>query len=132
MGIKQKCNVILPGNKPLKIYQTLDSLGLTKDYILFAETSFKFSLTKVLAHQQDLLLKAVKIILFDCANYPQYPIYKLCIVKRVDLEQSVVKLNRLASWFSRDPCQDLMQVIAKEVGISRIRRLFDEEIYPYF
>ena len=118
VGIKGKWNIVLPGNKVLKIDQTVHQMGLTKDYIIFAETSFKFSLANVFAHQQDLLPKAVKLILSDFADYPQYPISKLYIVKRADLKQATVRTNKFLNWFSGNLFGHLPKVVAQEVEIA--------------
>ncbi|MDJ0567947.1 MAG: carotenoid oxygenase family protein [Pleurocapsa sp. MO_192.B19] len=118
VGIKGKWNIVLPGNRPLRIDQTVHQMGLTQDYIVFAETSFKFSLANMITYQKDLFPTALKIILANFSDYPQYPTTKLYIVKRSDLKQEVSKTNRFAVWFSRSPFKHLPKVVAKEVEIA--------------
>ena len=118
VGIKGKWNIVLPKNRPLRIDQTVHQMGLTQDYIVFAETSFKFSLENILAYQKDLLATDFKILLSDFIDYPQYPSTKLYIVKRADLKPEATKTNKIAAWFSRSPFRHLPQVVAKEVEIA--------------
>ncbi|MDJ0567946.1 MAG: carotenoid oxygenase family protein [Pleurocapsa sp. MO_192.B19] len=118
VGIKCKWNVVLPRNRSLKIDQTVHQMGLTRDYLIFAETSFKFSLENILPFQKNYLATAFKILLADFIDYPQYPSTKLYIVKRADLKPEAAKTNKFAAWFSRSPFKHLPKVVAQEVEIA--------------
>ncbi len=118
VGIKGKWNIVLPGNRPLRIDQTVHQMGLTQDYLVFAETSFKFSFANMINFQKDFFATAIKIILANFNDYPQYPTTKLYIVKRADLKPEAAKTNKFATWFSRSPFKHLPQVVAKEVEIA--------------
>ena len=118
VGIKGKWNIVLPGNRPLIIDQTVHQIGLTQEYIVFAETSFKFSLANLINFQKDFFATAIKIILSDFADYPQYPTTKLYIVKRADLKPEATKTNKFATWFSPSDFKHLPKVVAKEVEIA--------------
>ncbi len=118
VGIKGKWNVVLPGNRSLQIDQTVHQMGLTQDYILFVETSFKFSLDNILPFQKNYLATAFKILLADFIDYPQYPSTKLYIVKRADLKLAAPKANKFRNWFSRRSGKDLPQVVAQEVELA--------------
>ena len=118
VGIKGKWNVVLPGNRSLKIDQTVHQMGLTQDYILFVETSFKFSLDNILPFQKNYLATAFKILVADFIDYPQHSSTKLYIVKRTDLKLKTLKANRFRDWFSRSPFKHLPKVVAKEVELA--------------
>jgi carotenoid cleavage dioxygenase-like enzyme len=117
VDIARKWNVLLSGNRPLKIDQTVHQMGLTKNYVIFAETSFKFSLENILPYQTNVLATDFKILLADFIDYPQYPTTKLYIVKREDLKQAKAKTNKLSNFFSRSHFKNLPTVVAKSVEI---------------
>lgn len=118
VGIKGKWNIVLPGNRPLQIDQTVHQMALTEDYIIFVETSFKFSLENTLPYQRNSLVTSFKIFLTDFLNYPQYPSTKLYIVKRADLTPETAITDKIANFFSRSPFLDLPRVVAKEVELA--------------
>lgn len=117
-GIKGKWNIVLPGNKPLKIDQTVHQMGLTKDYLVFAETSFKFSLENIMAYQKNALATAFKVLLADFIDYPQYPTTKLYIVKRSDLAATATDYEPSPDGNSLDSRKALPKVFAKEVELA--------------
>ena len=88
-------NIVLPGNRPLQIDQTTHQMGITKDYIVFVETSFKFSLENTLPYQTNSLATSFKIFFTDFFNYPQHPYTKLYIVKRADLKSTTATPGKL-------------------------------------
>ncbi|MEM9510535.1 MAG: carotenoid oxygenase family protein [Cyanobacteria bacterium P01_E01_bin.35] len=111
----RKWNIVLPGNKPLKIDQTVHQMGMTKDYIVFVETSFKFSLENTLPFQRNSLATSLKILLTDFFNYPQYPYTKLFIVKRADLTPDATAANKPKLFFGK---AQLPRVVAQSVELA--------------
>ncbi len=118
VNIVQKWNVKLPGDRQIKIDQTVHQMGLTKDYITFAETSFKFSLENILPFQKNFLVNDLKILIADFIDYPQYPETKLYIIKREDLKKVAAKPKNFFSLFSRNKFKDIPTVTAKEVTLA--------------
>ncbi|MEM7557171.1 MAG: carotenoid oxygenase family protein, partial [Cyanobacteria bacterium P01_A01_bin.84] len=118
VGIKKKWKVVLPGNKKIRIDQTIHQMGISKDYILLAETSFKFSVANLITFQKDLFATSMKMLLSDFANYPQYQFTKLYIIKRADLKTEVIKTNKFSNWLFRKPVEHLPTVTAQEVEIA--------------
>jgi carotenoid cleavage dioxygenase-like enzyme len=124
VGIKQKWNIVLPGYRPLRIDQTVHQMGITKDYIVFAESSFKFSLENALPYQKKSLATSFKIFLTDFLDYPQYPSTKLYIVKRADLKTAEFKaqkmdhINKINNWLASDRFKDLPKVVAQVAEIA--------------
>lgn len=118
VDIKQKWNIVLPGKKHLKIDQTVHQMGITKDYIVFVESSFKFSLDNTLPFLRSYLATSFKILVADFIDYPQYPSTKLYIVKRSDLKLEKTKTGKFLGWFNRSPFKDLPKVVAKEVELA--------------
>lgn len=113
----QKWNVVLPNKRQIKIDQTVHQMGITKDYIVLAETSFKFSLENILPYQKDNLATDLKILLADFIDYPQLPYTKLYIIKRTDLKQAAQKktTNKLFSGLFGNKTDQLPTVTAQEV-----------------
>jgi carotenoid cleavage dioxygenase-like enzyme len=127
VGIKQKWNVVLPGDRPLVIDQTVHQMGLTQDYIVFAESSFKFSVENILPYQKKSLATSFKIFLTDFLDYPQYPSTKLYIVKRADLKTAAIRthkinnfnnINKINHWLDRDRFKHLPKVEAQVAEIA--------------
>ena len=118
VDIKGKWHLVLPNKKSIKIDQTIHQIGLTKKYIVLAETSFKFSMENLLPYQRDTLATDLKILLADFLDYPQFPDTKLYIVKREDLKTAKVTGNKLLRWFSRSPSKNIPKIVAKEVKIA--------------
>jgi len=116
VDIKGKWHLVLSKNRSIKIDQTIHQIGLTKKYIVLAETSFKFSMENLLPYQRDVLATDLKILLADFLDYPQFPNTKLYIVKREDLSSAQVA-NKFWNLFSRSPSKNIPKVIAKEVTI---------------
>lgn len=118
IDINGKWNILLSKYNPLVINQTVHQMGLTEKYILFAETSFKFSLENVLPFQKNNLATSFKTFFIDFSDYPQYPSTKLYIVKRADLEATRNKSNKALDWLIRNPFVGIPTVIAQEVEIA--------------
>ncbi|MGL5875860.1 MAG: carotenoid oxygenase family protein, partial [Xenococcaceae cyanobacterium] len=115
--IQKKWNVLLSGNRPLIIDQTTHQMGLTKDYLVLVETSFKFALENSLPYQTSSLVNDAKILLADFLNYTQFPCTKLYIIKLADLEKTETQKNNIFSFFNRTLDQNLPTVIAKEITL---------------
>ena len=117
VGIRGKWHIVLPNNHSIKIDQTIHQIGLTKKYIVLAETSFKFSMENLLPYQRDVLATDLQILLADFLDYPQFPNTKLYIIKREDLSTAKVA-NKFWNLFSRSPSKNIPKVVAKEVTIA--------------
>ncbi|MEL6440002.1 MAG: carotenoid oxygenase family protein [Cyanobacteria bacterium J06621_8] len=118
VDISRKWNIVLPGNRPLVIDQTVHQMGITRDYIVFAETSFKFSLENTFPFQRNSILSSFIIFMTDFLNYPQYPVTKLFIIDKANLEiKDTSLLTKIKNFFSRSQFKDLPKVVAKEVKI---------------
>ncbi|MGL5875761.1 MAG: carotenoid oxygenase family protein, partial [Xenococcaceae cyanobacterium] len=109
VDIQKKWKVLLSGNRPLIIDQTTHQMGLTRDYLVMAETSFKFSVEKSFPYLSNFLVNDAKIFLAGFLNYTQYPYTKLYIIKRADLEKAETKKNIFSN--------NLPTVIAQEVTL---------------
>ncbi|MEM8832422.1 MAG: carotenoid oxygenase family protein, partial [Cyanobacteria bacterium P01_G01_bin.19] len=118
VDIAGKWHVILPNKRSIKIDQTIHQIGLTKKYLVLAETSFKFSMENLLPYQRDLLATDLKVLLADFLDYPQSPETKLYIIKREDLNNAKLKGNKFLRWISRSPSKNVPKVVAKEVKIA--------------
>ena len=118
VGISQKWNIVLPYNRPLRIGQTVHQMGMTQDYIVFAETSFKFALESTLPFKRSSLFSSFIIFITDFLNYPQYPSTNLYIVKKSDLVIKTPDLfTRFTNLFDRTAFKHLPKVVAKKVEI---------------
>ncbi|MGK7893593.1 MAG: carotenoid oxygenase family protein, partial [Xenococcus sp. (in: cyanobacteria)] len=117
VGIEQQWNILLPGNKPLVIDQTVHQMGLTEKYLIIAESSFKFSLENTLPYQRATKFNSFKIFLADLFDYPQFPSTKLYIVKREDLEKAAKQPKPWWSFLSFKKEPPLPVATAKEVNI---------------
>ena len=118
VGIKGKWHLVLPNKRSIKIDQTIHQIGLTKKYLVLAETSFKFSMENLLPYQRDYLATSLKVLLADFLDYPQFPETKLYIVKREDLKTAKVTTNKFLRWISRSPSKNIPKVVAKKVKIA--------------
>lgn len=118
VGISKKWNIVLPYNRPLRIGQTVHQMAMTQDYIVFAETSFKFSLENTLPFQRSSLLSSFIVFITDFLNYPQYPSTNLYIVKKSDLALETPSLfTKFTNLFDRTAFKHLPKVVAKRVEI---------------
>ena len=118
VDICQKWNIVLPFNRPLNIRQTVHQMGITRDYIVFADTSFKFSLESTLPFAKNSLLSSFIVFITDFLNYPQDHSTNLYIVKKADL--AVTKpslLTRLTNLGDRSRFKHLPKVVAQKVEI---------------
>ena len=121
VDIKDKWNIVLPGNRPLKIEQTMHQMGITDDYIVFAESSFKFSIEDTFLFQRNSLLSSFITFLIDFLNYPQYPRTNLYIINKADLKsdnKNTSLWTKFTNFFSRDKFKDLPKVVAQKVEVT--------------
>lgn len=84
-GNFQKWKVLLPNGCKLKIEQTLHQIGLTKDYIILADTSFKFDSDEILPQPSKQLAEDSEVFALDLFDYQQLPKTNIYIVRRGDL-----------------------------------------------
>ena len=92
-------------------------MGITKNHIVFVETSFKFSLENTLPFQRNSLATSFKILLTDFFNYPQYPYTKLYIIKRADLTPEAATAKKVFGGILQKKSEKLPTVIAQEVEL---------------
>ncbi|HEY9296566.1 MAG TPA: carotenoid oxygenase family protein, partial [Phormidium sp.] len=85
IGNFHKWKVLLPNGRPLKIEQTLHQIGLTKDYIVLADTSFKFDADEILPQSNKQIAEDIEILGLDLLDYQQLPNTNLYLVRRADL-----------------------------------------------
>lgn len=78
-------DVVNEKGHPLKIRQTLHQMGITQDYIVLADTAFKFSLGEVLPFLHDDVVDHIEMLANDFLDSPQLPYTDLYIVRRADL-----------------------------------------------
>lgn len=78
--------VVRRGIWPIAIRQTLHQMGLTRDYIVLADTSFKFDLTEILPYVSNEIIEDLQIFLNSLLDYPQLPYTNLYIIRRADLK----------------------------------------------
>ncbi len=96
--LSETWQVRLPNGRPLKIDETLHQIGLTKDYIILADTSFKLALEHFLPYQKSQISEDAKILFADLFDYPQLDITKLYFVRRADLKSSPPKSQGIPKW----------------------------------
>ena len=118
VGISRKWNIVLPFNRPLRIEQTVHQMGITQDYIVFAETSFKFSLENTLPYQKNSILSSFIVFITDFLNYPQYPSTNLYIVSKADLDSYTPNLFiKFINFFSRHQFKHLPKIVATKIEV---------------
>ncbi|MEG4394555.1 carotenoid oxygenase family protein [Microcoleus sp. BROC3] len=80
-----KWKVVLPNGKQIKVKQTLHQMGLTKNYIVFADTAFKIALEELLFAEQGELIEEIEILIRELTDIPQLADTKMWIVPRKEL-----------------------------------------------
>lgn len=117
VDISKKWNVVLPNGRSPKIEQTIHQMGVTQDYVVLAETSFKLVPENFLPYQSSEIANNAKVILADLLDYPQLPFTKLYIIRRADLKNSESKHQKLSPFSQRNFFKQLPTVVAKEVKV---------------
>lgn len=84
-SLNHRWQVLLPNHRPLKIEQTLHQMGITKNYLILADTGFKFLLEHFLPYQQSQLAEDAKILFADLLDYPQLDYCKIYLIPRSQL-----------------------------------------------
>jgi len=77
--------VVLPNGKPIKVKQTLHQMGLTKNYIVLADTAFKIALEELLFAEHCVLIDEIEILIRELTDIPQLADTKVWIVPREKL-----------------------------------------------
>ena len=85
-SINHRWQVLLSNGRPLKIEQTLHQMGMTKNYIILADTGFKFLLEHFLPYQKSQLAEDAKILFADLLDYPQLDYTKVYLIPRSQLK----------------------------------------------
>ncbi|MGB7415066.1 MAG: carotenoid oxygenase family protein [Thermosynechococcaceae cyanobacterium] len=96
--LSETWQVRLPNGRPLKIDETLHQIGLTKDYLVLADTSFKLALEHFLPYQKSQISEDAKVLFADLFDYPQLDITKLYFVRRADLKSSPPQRQGIPKW----------------------------------
>lgn len=121
VSISKRWRVLLPDGRNLKIEQSLHQMGLTRDYVVLADTGFKLLLEHFLPYQNSQLAEDAKILIADLLDYPQLPFTKVYIIRRDDLisskSESQTVLQFLQRIVSKEPLEELPVVVAKEVQL---------------
>lgn len=81
----EKWKVVLPNGKPIKVKQTLHQMGLTKNYIVLADTAFKIALEELLFAEQYKLIEEIEVLIRELTDIPQLADTKVWIVPRKEL-----------------------------------------------
>jgi hypothetical protein len=117
--MENRWKVVLSNGRSPIIDQTIHQMGVTRDYLVFVETSFKFSLENILPYQkqENNLANDLKILLADFLDTPQYPYSKLYIVKRKDLKPNPEPNNNWWSKILGKNKYNIPTVIAQEVTL---------------
>ncbi|MDX2212783.1 MAG: carotenoid oxygenase family protein [Oculatellaceae cyanobacterium bins.114] len=71
---------------PIKLHQTLHQMGITKDYIVLADTAFKIDFGEVLPFIQEVATGHIETLSTDLFNYPQLPYTDIYVIRRADLK----------------------------------------------
>ena len=116
IDIQRKWNVVLADGSPLNIEQTVHQMGITRDYIILGETSFKLAVENFLPYQTSQIDEDIKILLQDILDYPQLPFTKIYIINRKDLQQSKNQHKRSFPLFN-NKSPKIPTVVATEVKI---------------
>lgn len=80
-----KWKVVLPNGKPIKVKQTLHQMGLTKNYIILADTAFKIALEELLFAEEREFIEEIEILIRELTDIPQLADTKVWIVPRKEL-----------------------------------------------
>jgi len=77
--------VVLPNGKPIKVKQTLHQMGLTKNYIILADTAFKIALEELLFAEGCKFIEEIEILIRELTDIPQLADTKVWVVPRKEL-----------------------------------------------
>ncbi len=99
--VSERWRVMLPNNRSIRVEETLHQIGLTQDFIVIADTSFKLVLEHFLPYQKSQLAEDAKILLADLLDYPQLDITKLYIVRRADLKPQPSETLPIPTWLRK-------------------------------
>jgi len=80
-----KWKVVLPNGKPIKVKQTLHQMGLTKNYIVLADTAFKIAVEELLFAEGCKFIEEIEILIRELTDIPQLADTKVWIVPRKGL-----------------------------------------------
>lgn len=80
-----KWKVVLPNGKPIKVKQTLHQMGLTKNYIVLADTAFKIALEELLFAEKCEFIEEIEVLVRELTDIPQLADTKVWIVPRKEL-----------------------------------------------
>ena len=85
VGDITRWELVLDDGSPIEITETLHQMGITKDYIILADTSFKFDMEEVFPFLAMSVLEDLETDTFNTLDFPESPDTNIYIVHRKDL-----------------------------------------------
>ncbi|MBE9046939.1 carotenoid oxygenase family protein [Pleurocapsales cyanobacterium LEGE 10410] len=99
VGDLQQWKLVLDNGSPIKIQETLHQMGITEDYLVLADTSFKFDLEEVFPYSAISAVHDSEVLGLDLLDFTELPYTNIYIVPRADLksdrQQVTVKKVRI-------------------------------------
>ena len=87
VGDVKSWKLVQENGKPIEIRQTLHQMGITKDYIVLADTSFKFDLEEAFPYSAIPLIEDSEVLAIDSLDFAELPQTNVYIVRRADLDK---------------------------------------------
>lgn len=85
VGDVEKWKLVQEDGKPIAIKQTLHQMGITQDYIILADTSFKFDIEEGFPYSAIPVIKDSEVLAFDELDFTELPQTNIYVVRRADL-----------------------------------------------
>ena len=85
--------LVLEDGSPIAIQETLHQMGVTKDYLVLADTSFKFDLGEVLPYSGIPFVEELETDVFERLDFSELPYTNVYIVRRADLNSDDQKIK---------------------------------------
>ena len=86
VGDIKSWKLVQENGKPIEIRQTLHQMGITQDYIVLADTSFKFDLEEGFPYSAIPLIEDSEVLAVDLLDFAELPQTNIYIVRRADLD----------------------------------------------
>ena len=88
VGDITRWELVLDDGSPIKIQETLHQMGVTQDYIVLADTSFKFDFGEVLPYSMHPIIEDLETDTFDAFDFAESTCTYVYIVRRADLNRA--------------------------------------------
>lgn len=85
VGDVEKWKLVQEDGKAIAIKQTLHQMGITQDYIILADTSFKFDIEEGFPYSAIPVIKDSEVLAFDELDFTELPQTNIYVVRRADL-----------------------------------------------